>query len=89
MNLFTLANDCLLSTWQKLYGRYAPRMWYGLTLALNLIFQANFTDQVLVAQLTASAAGAYTGRTQLSDGHSTAVSTVAGGLMFSGVLANG
>ena len=40
-------------------------------------------------QLTASAAAAYTGSIQLADGHSNTVSSVTGGLMFSGALANG
>jgi len=46
-------------------------------------------DQVLVVHLTASASASYTGSLQLSDGHSNSVSSVAGGLMFSGALANG
>ena len=46
-------------------------------------------DQVLVVQLTASAAAAYTGSIQLADGHSNTVSSVSGGLMFSGTLPNG
>ena len=46
-------------------------------------------DQVLVVQLSASAAGAYTGNIQLADGHSTTTASVAGGLMFSGALPNG
>ena len=46
-------------------------------------------DQVMVVQLTASAAAAYTGSIQLSDGHSNTVSSVTGGLMFSGVMVNG
>ena len=46
-------------------------------------------DQVMVVQLTASAAAAYTGSIQLSDGHSTHDDSVTGGLMFSGALANG
>ncbi len=47
------------------------------------------TDQVAVVQLTASAPSAYTGSIQLVDGHSNTVSSVAGGLMFSGSLVNG
>ena len=47
------------------------------------------TDQVMAVQLTAGATAAYTGSIQLADGHSNTVSSVAGGLMFSGALANG
>jgi alpha-L-fucosidase 2 len=46
-------------------------------------------DQVMVVQLTASAAAAYTGSLTLTDGHSFATTTTAGGLMFSGALSNG
>ena len=46
-------------------------------------------DQVMVVQLTASAAAAYTGSIRLADGHSTATASTTGGLMFSGALNNG
>jgi len=46
-------------------------------------------DQVLVIQLSASAPASYTGSIQLVDGHSNTVSSVTGGLMFSGALHNG
>jgi len=46
-------------------------------------------DQVMVFELSASAAGAHTGSIQLIDGHSTATVSTPGGLKFSGKLANG
>jgi alpha-L-fucosidase 2 len=46
-------------------------------------------DQVMVVQLTADAGASYSGSIQLTDSHSNTVASVAGGLMFSGVLANG
>jgi len=46
-------------------------------------------DQVMVIQLTASAAAAYTGSLQLTDGHSMTPVSTAGGLMFAGTLGNG
>ncbi|HEY4414645.1 MAG TPA: glycoside hydrolase N-terminal domain-containing protein [Verrucomicrobiae bacterium] len=49
----------------------------------------SYPDQVMVIQLTASAAAAYTGSLQLSDGHSTTTISTTYGLMFAGALANG
>ena len=49
----------------------------------------SYPDEVMVLQLTADAANAYSGTLSYADGHSAASSSVADGIMSSGTLANG